>query len=73
MPGEASASVPARILIVDDEVGFRELMTFELESRGYKITTAENGEEGVKKAAREGFDAAVLDLTMPKMGGGGNP
>jgi len=68
---EASdATRGARILVVDDErdmrEGFRKLLT----SRGYRVETAEDGVAGLELAKREAdFDAALIDLKMPRMGG----
>lgn len=60
---------PSRILVVDDELGFRALLTHELEKRGYKVTTANNGEEALQKARQGKFDLAISDMKMPKLSG----
>lgn len=58
-----------KIIIVDDERGFRDLLRYELSALGYEVTVAANGEEAVEKIAAERFDFAVTDLTMPRMSG----
>jgi len=58
-----------KILVIDDEKGLREMLVYSLSSRGYAVTTAENGREGVEKARAERFDLALCDLMMPEMGG----
>ncbi|MDE2140923.1 MAG: response regulator [Elusimicrobia bacterium] len=73
-PAAAQAAPEAlaiRVLVVDDEAGFRDLMTYELGFRGFTVETAASGEEAAEKArGREGgFDVVVSDLTMPGMGG----
>lgn len=61
---------PARILIVDDEVGMREGCRRALISHGFQVATAEHGAEGLHKL-REGppFDLVLLDAMMPGMSG----
>ncbi len=59
----------ARLLVVDDEEGFRDLLTYELTSRGYEVLTASNGEEGCRLAFEKQVDIIISDLTMPKIGG----
>ncbi|MDP2598696.1 MAG: response regulator [Candidatus Liptonbacteria bacterium] len=57
------------ILIVDDEPDFREIFSVKLSSAGFKIETAENGAEGVKKAKTLKPDLILLDVKMPVMDG----
>jgi CheY-like chemotaxis protein len=58
-----------RILLVDDEQDFVKLMKFWLESKGYSVVTAGDGENAVDLAKKEKFDIILIDLRMPKMGG----
>jgi signal transduction histidine kinase len=61
---------PPKLLVIDDELGFRELMLHELEKRGYDVAVAADGEEAVSKARAAGnFDVVVSDLTMPHRNG----
>ncbi|MBI4395502.1 MAG: response regulator, partial [Elusimicrobia bacterium] len=69
MEEKPNETTPPKILVIDDELGFRELLTFELTTRGYGVVTAADGQDGLEKAKTGGFDLAVSDLTMPKMGG----
>lgn len=57
------------ILIVDDMTGVREAMTVLLEVAGYRVTTAENGEEGFQKASNAQFDLIITDILMPELDG----
>lgn len=57
------------ILVVDDEVSIRRALEKFLQSLGYKVLSAENGEEGLKLARQENIDLALVDLMMPVMGG----
>lgn len=54
----------SKILLVDDDRDFVELNQITLENRGYRIITAYNGEEGLKKALQEKPDLIVLDVMM---------
>ncbi|MBF0319210.1 MAG: response regulator [Nitrospirae bacterium] len=58
-----------RVLVVDDDEAARKFLTITLEQKGYTVHTAENGEEGVKKAKEENPDIIVLDIMMPKKNG----
>jgi len=58
-----------RLLIVDDEEDFLETVKMRLESRGFAVATATNGEEAVDLAGREPFDLALVDMQMPGIDG----
>jgi len=68
---ETAKTQPApKVLVVDDEEGFRELVTFEFSSLGYRVVSASNGEEAVRAVSAEGdVDVVVSDVTMPKLDG----
>lgn len=57
----------ARILIVDDESDIRELIEAILESEGWEIVSAEDGETALRLHTQTPFDLIVIDLQMPKM------
>lgn len=59
----------ARILLIDDDGGFREVLAFALEELGHDVTAHDGGEPGL--AALEAFDPDLLvtDLKMPGMDG----
>jgi two-component system, chemotaxis family, chemotaxis protein CheY len=57
------------ILVIDDIPETREFIKFILEDAGYKVSEAEDGTEGLKKAQREPFDLIITDLAMPGMDG----
>lgn len=58
-----------KVLVVDDESDFRQLMTFWLESKGYSILSASDGETGIKLAKENNPDIIFMDLRMPNMDG----
>ncbi|MBI5201537.1 MAG: response regulator, partial [Elusimicrobia bacterium] len=64
-----SAREAPNVMVVDDELGFRDLMKFELTPRGYKIITAADGEEALAKARSANVSVVISDMTMPKLGG----
>ncbi|WP_082463192.1 sensor histidine kinase [Sphingomonas sp. Leaf34] len=57
------------VLYIDDDAGIRRLAARALERRGYRMTVAETGAEGVVKAAAERFDLIAVDHYMPGMDG----
>ncbi len=59
----------ARVLYIDDDAGIRRLAKRALERRGYSVTLAEAGAEGVAWAARDRFDLIAVDHYMPGMDG----
>jgi twitching motility two-component system response regulator PilH len=58
-----------KILVVDDSATERHVLVTLLESKGYTIVTASNGEEGVAAAKRELPDLILMDVVMPGMNG----
>jgi len=58
-----------RVLFVDDERGLQELMRAELPRLGHEVTVCADGREALKVLEKSKFDAAILDLRMPGLGG----
>jgi two-component sensor histidine kinase len=54
-----------RILYIDDDEGLRRLTLRTLERRGYRVTTAASGDEGVAIASETAFDLVAVDHYMP--------
>ncbi len=63
------ANTNRRLLIVDDDRDIRELLVYDIKSSGYMVDSAEDGEEGLKKAVQNNYDLILLDVMMPKMNG----
>jgi len=61
---------PKKILLVDDDIDLLEQDKVLLESKGFKVVTAETGEEGWKLFQKEKPDVAVIDLIMEQMDSG---
>ncbi|NDV22707.1 response regulator [Desulfovibrio sp. JC022] len=58
-----------RLLIVDDEVGFAEVLRKRMSRRGILVETAYCGEDAVRMLREKEIDAAVLDLKLEGMDG----
>lgn len=59
----------ARVLVVDDEEELLFGLQDRLESEGYAVLVARDGEEALDVAAREKLDCIVLDVGLPKKSG----
>ena len=59
----------AKILVIDDEQGIRNLLDTLLRRKGYDVVLAESGRKGLEVFRRERPDVVVLDLKMPGMDG----
>jgi len=57
------------ILLVDDETDVLEFLSYNLKKEGFKVTTATNGREAIKKAIAVVPHLIVLDVMMPEMDG----
>ncbi|MGZ8259387.1 MAG: response regulator [Caldimonas sp.] len=68
-PQVASSSPRGRVLAVDDSFVMRELVTASLEAAGYSVEAVASGDAALVAAAREPFDAVILDVDMPGMDG----
>ena len=58
-----------KVLLVDDEVGFAELLRDLLEMDGYEVMLAHDGEEGLAKIEASVPDVIISDVVMPRMSG----
>jgi two-component system response regulator PilR (NtrC family) len=59
----------ARVLVVDDEVSMRELLSIMLRKNGYDVTVADGGEAAVELLRTAVFDLVITDLRMRKVDG----
>jgi len=59
----------AKVLLVDDEKEFCNMLSERLETRGLKVNAVLSGEEAVKQVEEQNFDAIILDLAMPGIDG----
>jgi DNA-binding response OmpR family regulator len=58
-----------RILIVDDDAEITTALSYALESKGYKVLVARDGNQGLAMAECEQPDLVILDMMMPKRSG----
>ena len=58
-----------RVLVVEDDQPLVRIMTKSLESNGFEVTSAFDGEDGLRAARDDRPDAIVLDLQLPRLNG----
>ena len=58
-----------KALIIDDDVSTLDLMKFNLKAKGFEVTTAERGEQGIKLVEDNDFDIILTDLNLPDFDG----
>jgi len=58
-----------KILIVDDEPDIVDLVSYNLKKDGFRVTTAADGEQALRKVRKDKFDLVVLDLMLPGIQG----
>ncbi|MBP8981196.1 MAG: sigma-54-dependent Fis family transcriptional regulator [Syntrophobacterales bacterium] len=59
----------ARILVVDDDLGMRDLLEIMLSREGYDVTCCGEPEKALQRCRKEGYDLVITDLKMPRMDG----
>jgi DNA-binding response OmpR family regulator len=58
-----------RILLVDDDPEIIDALRYALESKGYDVLVARDGNQGLSMAEREDPDLVILDMMMPRRSG----
>ncbi|MBN1824349.1 MAG: response regulator [Endomicrobiales bacterium] len=58
-----------KILVIDDEEGIRNLLSYELGLQGYSVSTAPSGEDGLELIKKNKYQLVITDIKMPKMDG----
>jgi len=61
--------IPTRILLVDDEVDFVEMLSLRLNEVGERVTPAYSGRESLEILEQKNIDVVILDIRMPGMDG----
>jgi DNA-binding response OmpR family regulator len=69
MAASDPAGEPRRILLVDDDAEIIDAMKYALESRGYQVLVARDGNQGLAIAEKDDPDLVILDMMMPKRSG----
>ncbi len=62
-------SIVKKILIADDEPDILEIIQFNLQTEGYEVFTAKNGDEAIEQAKKYQPDLIILDIMMPGKNG----
>lgn len=63
------SQLATKVMLVDDEVEFIEILSQRLETRGLKVIAATSGEEALVMTDDQNFDVAVIDFAMPGLNG----
>ncbi|MCC6139855.1 MAG: Hpt domain-containing protein [Nitrospira sp.] len=66
---DAGAAAMASILLIDDSLSIRKFVGRMLENAGYRVDTAVDGEDGLRKASAHSYRLIFTDLEMPKLNG----
>ena len=59
----------AKVLLVEDQEDNRDMLSRRLKKRGYEVTIAVDGAEGVEMAKSEAPDLILMDMSLPVMDG----
>lgn len=60
---------PFNLLVVDDEDALRNVLSSELQSEGYSVMSAADGDEAIATLQQKSFDLVLLDIKMPRVDG----
>jgi two-component system, OmpR family, phosphate regulon response regulator PhoB len=69
MSTASTKKAPARILVVEDERDIAALVAYHLTREGYRVRTAEGGQEALEAVGAEKPDLMILDLMLPGFSG----
>src|SRR6266508_5620073 len=58
-----------RILVIEDEARILSFLSRALEAEGFTVDGADNGVDGLERAARGNYDLVILDLLLPRLDG----
>src|SRR5262245_30800242 len=58
-----------RLLVVEDDAGIAMALEDDLRAEGYDVSVAADGDTASQRARRDGFDAILLDVMLPKKDG----
>src|SRR5215213_5898811 len=64
-----TATAKKRVLLVDDDAEIIESIRYALETKGFQIFVARDGNQGLAMAESEDPDLVILDMMMPKRSG----
>ncbi|HET9265044.1 MAG TPA: response regulator [Vicinamibacterales bacterium] len=58
-----------RVLLVEDNEMNRDMLSRRLQKRGFDVTVAVDGREGIDKALAEAYDLILMDISLPEIDG----
>jgi two-component system OmpR family response regulator len=61
--------MPVRVLVVEDDKKIASFIVKGLEQAGFAVDYSDNGEDGLHLALTEPYDAAIIDIMLPKLDG----
>jgi two-component system chemotaxis response regulator CheY len=61
--------MPKTILVVDDSLSIREVVSFALQNEGFAVIKADNGKTALESLTGQNVDLVITDLHMPEMDG----
>lgn len=61
--------MPEKVLLVDDEQDFLDIMEERMKARGIEVSTTTSAEVALEMIEKESFDAIIMDFMMPEMDG----
>jgi DNA-binding NtrC family response regulator len=62
-------TIPIKVLLIDDEIGYVNVLSNRLSKRGFAVDKANSGSEAFRILRKGSFDVAILDLKMPDLDG----
>lgn len=68
-PKPSATSAACRVLVVDDDHDYVDILRTQLERRGFAVTTAEGGAEALARLQDQKPDVVLLDVMMPDING----
>lgn len=66
---ESARTIPITVLLIDDEIGYVNVLSNRLSKRGFDVGKANSGSEAFKILRQRSFDVAILDLKMTDLDG----
>jgi signal transduction histidine kinase len=68
-PHASPAASGRRILVVDDDPDIRQLLMDRLSGYGYRVETAADGRQALRRLEQASYDGIILDISMPELDG----
>ena len=68
-PIQCTATLTKKVLLAEDDLVSRNIVTIILEKKGFKVVAVENGQDAVTAYEKEKFDLILMDVNMPYLDG----